>query len=107
MKPQCFALDSEFVLKEGGTRMDDEIVCRCEEILESEIKDAISHGAKNVNEIKRWTRAGMGLCQGRTCGRLIEKILSKECNIPLKDIQPSTYRKPVRPVKMDVRSKND
>lgn len=80
--------------------MSDEIICRCEEITESEIVEAIRNGATTVNEIKRWTRAGMGLCQGRTCRRMVERILARETGIELKDIKPSTYRQPVRPIKM-------
>ena len=83
-------------------KMSDEIICRCEEITEDEIIEAISNGATTVNEIKKWTRAGMGLCQGRTCRRLIEGILSKQTGIALKDIKPSTYRQPVRPIEMGV-----
>jgi thioredoxin reductase/bacterioferritin-associated ferredoxin len=46
---------------------DDTIICRCEEVHYSEIKKAISAGAEHVNQIKGWTRTGMGLCQGRFC----------------------------------------
>lgn len=82
--------------------MCDEIICRCEEIYRSEIEAAIEDGAVTVNEIKRFTRAGMGLCQGRTCRRLVERILSEKTGIPLSEIQPSTYRQPVRPVRSDL-----
>lgn len=82
--------------------MKDNIICRCEEITEEEIIDAIKNGATIVNEIKRWTRAGMGLCQGRTCRRLMEGILARETSTSLDKITPSTYRQPVRLVKMKV-----
>lgn len=87
--------------------MEDEIICRCEEITKKEIIEAIHNGASTVNEIKRWTRAGMGLCQGRTCRRLIERILSEYSGKSLKDITPSTYRQPVRPVKMGILESKD
>jgi len=87
--------------------MQDEIICRCEEITEAEIIDAIRNGATTINEVKRWTRAGMGLCQGRTCRRLVERILAQQTDTPLKDIMPSTYRQPVRPVQMGVLEAND
>lgn len=82
--------------------MNDEIICRCEEISEEQIREAIRQGATTINEIKRWTRSGMGLCQGRTCRRLVERILSEETGKPLKDIVPSTYRQPVRPIRMGI-----
>ena len=55
--------------------MDDPIVCRCEEIRRSEVLEAIVAGCTSVSAVKRYTRAGMGSCQGRTCGRLIEGML--------------------------------
>lgn len=45
----------------------DIIICRCEEITKGEIIQAIRDGATTVDGIKRMTRAGKGLCQGRTC----------------------------------------
>ncbi|MGQ9595626.1 MAG: (2Fe-2S)-binding protein, partial [Anaerolineae bacterium] len=46
---------------------DDEIIiCRCEEVTKGEILEAIRDGCDSVIWIKRKTRAGMGLCQGRT-----------------------------------------
>jgi len=74
------------------------IICRCEEITLKEIKDAIKNGARDVTGVKRRTRAGMGLCQGRTCERLIKQILKetlKKTDIELKD---STSRPPVKPI---------
>ncbi|HYE82898.1 MAG TPA: (2Fe-2S)-binding protein [Clostridia bacterium] len=82
--------------------MSDIIICRCEEVTRKEIEAAISDGATGMNEVKRCTRAGMGLCQGRTCRKQVEKILSEKTGVALKDIKPSNYRQPVRPVKMEV-----
>ncbi len=76
------------------------IICRCEEITEDEIIEAISNGARSVTEIKKFTRAGMGLCQGRTCRKSIERILARETGRKVEDIGISSYRKPVRPTKM-------
>ncbi|GAB6189310.1 (2Fe-2S)-binding protein [Marinitoga arctica] len=53
------------------------IVCRCEDITLKEIKDLIKQGFTSVEEIKRLTRAGMGPCQGKTCGPLIAREISK------------------------------
>lgn len=85
--------------------MNDVIICRCEEVTRKDIEDAISDGATRMNEVKRCTRAGMGLCQGRTCRKQVEKILSEKTGVALKDIKPSNYRQPVRPIKMDVLAK--
>jgi NAD(P)H-nitrite reductase large subunit len=74
------------------------IICRCEDITEDEIREAIRKGADNVDAIKRRTRAGMGLCQSRTCYKLIAGILADETGRPVSDFLPVTSRVPVRPV---------
>jgi len=60
------------------------VVCRCETITEAEIIDAIKRpvGAKNLDALKRRTRAQMGRCQGGFCKIRLIEILSRELNIP-------------------------
>ena len=77
---------------------DDMIVCRCEEITVGEIKKAIQDGARDVVGVKRRTRAGMGLCQGRTCENMVQQILSTELHVPVSETGTSSARPPVRPV---------
>jgi len=78
----------------------DVIICRCEEVRLQEIVKVIDEGAVTIAEVKRRTRAGMGLCQGRTCRQLIAQLISKHTGQALKDILPSTFRPPVRVVKI-------
>lgn len=73
-------------------------ICRCEEITKEEIEKAIKDGAKTLAGIKRRTNAGMGLCQGRSCNRLIQQMLSK--TQVLENILPNKARSPVRTVKI-------
>lgn len=80
----------------------DVIICRCQEVTRQEILDAIEQGATTVDGVKRRTRAGMGLCQGKTCERLVAKIISQETGIPMEQILPQTKRMPVRPVKIGI-----
>lgn len=77
---------------------DDVLVCRCEEVSEKDIYDAIQSGATDVTGVKRRTRAGMGLCQGRTCEKQIQAILKAELGESPKEISAGTPRPPVRPV---------
>jgi NAD(P)H-nitrite reductase large subunit len=77
---------------------DEVYVCRCEEITLGEIRQAIREGARDVTGVKRRTRAGMGLCQGRSCGRLVEEILCRELDKRPEEVEPATNRPPVRPV---------
>lgn len=76
----------------------DILVCRCEEITESEIREAIRNGAHTITDIKRRTRAGMGLCQGKTCFKLVSRILADELGVKAEEILPQTDRPPVRPI---------
>ena len=64
------------------------IVCRCETITEGEIIDAIRapSGARDVDGVKRRTRAGMGRCQGGFCGSKVVEILARELDVPMSEI---------------------
>lgn len=81
---------------------DDMIICRCEEITKGAIKDAIRNGMQTLNGVKRITRAGMGLCQGQTCQRLVSRILAEELGLSAAEVEPITARGPVRPLKLAV-----
>lgn len=83
---------------------DNTIVCRCEEVTLGQIRQAICEGAVDVRGIKRRTRAGMGLCQGRTCERLVMGILAKELGTPLRELKPDTIRPPVVPITFEALS---
>lgn len=64
------------------------IICRCEQVTEAEIVDAIHRpaGAKTVDGIKRRIRPGMGRCQGGFCGPRVVEILARELNISIEDV---------------------
>ena len=56
------------------------IVCRCEQVTEAEIRDAIRRpvGARSIGAIKMRLRAGMGRCQGGFCSPRVLEILCEE-----------------------------
>ncbi|MCQ2463417.1 MAG: (2Fe-2S)-binding protein, partial [Clostridia bacterium] len=56
------------------------IICRCETVTEGEIIDAIKGpvGARDMDGVKRRTRAGMGRCQSGFCGSKVVEILARE-----------------------------
>jgi glycerol-3-phosphate dehydrogenase len=58
------------------------IVCRCEQVTEAEILEAIRRGADTMDGVKHLTRAGMGRCQGGFCGVTVLKYLSRQLGIP-------------------------
>ncbi len=75
-------------------------VCRCEEVTEEEVRNMVRAGIHTVDGIKRATRAGMGLCQSKTCYTNIARIIHEEAGVPLEQIEPMRIRIPVRPLKM-------
>jgi len=74
------------------------LICRCEEITDEEVVLAIDEGARSVNEVKRRTRAGMGLCQGKTCSHLVMQIIARASGEAPGSVLPGTARPPVRPL---------
>jgi hypothetical protein len=40
----------------------------------------------------------MGLCQGKSCGRLVTRLITEETGLAANEIPPATDRPPVRPV---------
>ncbi|MGG7144537.1 NAD(P)/FAD-dependent oxidoreductase [Clostridium nigeriense] len=69
------------------------IICRCEEITEGEIIDAIkrSFGTISLDGVKRRCRPGMGRCQGGFCGPRVQEIIARELNVPLESIVLEKY----------------
>ena len=55
-----------------------QIICRCEQISEGEIVEAIRRGARSLDGVKRRVRAGMGRCQGGFCAPRVMEILARE-----------------------------
>ena len=64
------------------------IVCRCETVSEGEIRDAIRRnpGARDIDGVKRRTRAGMGRCQGGFCMPMVMQLLAEEHQVPMEQV---------------------
>ncbi len=77
-------------------------ICRCEEVTLREIEQVIDEGYHTLDDVKRITRAGMGLCQGRSCSKVIARIISQRTGIPIEKILQVHYRFPVRTEKLGV-----
>jgi NAD(P)H-nitrite reductase large subunit len=80
-------------------------ICRCEEVTREEVEQAIRDGATTIAGIKKRTHAGMGLCQGRTCRKLVAGMLAG--SRPPEEIVPPTFRPPVRTVKISEIAQGD
>ena len=73
---------------------DDMVICRCEEITKGEIRRAVHDGMFTMQEIRRYLRAGMGLCQGQTCSKLVKGMLCHVNLIPVNEIKENTLKRP-------------
>jgi thioredoxin reductase len=101
---------------------DDTIICQCEEVTRADLigvqppnylarppaicarslQTLIQDGPANPDQIKRLTRAGMGVCQGRRCRDQVAMLLAIEANEPFGTIPLATHRAPVRPLPMKI-----
>jgi NAD(P)H-nitrite reductase large subunit len=77
------------------------VVCRCEEVLREEVAAAIAAGAATLNDVKRYTRAGMGLCQGIFCMPAVAVLLAQQIGAAIEGVAPMTARAPVRPIRLE------
>jgi len=74
---------------------DSTIVCRCEEVDYGALcATAQSTASRSLRSLKLSTRAGLGICQGRVCGRSIETLLAGVTGRALGDAT-STDRRPI------------
>jgi thioredoxin reductase/bacterioferritin-associated ferredoxin len=77
------------------------IICRCEGVTRNAIENAAAAGANTINQLKHFTRCGMGPCQGRMCGEAAGALLADACGIGVAEVGFATGRIPLRPVPME------
>jgi bacterioferritin-associated ferredoxin len=80
-------------------RLDDTtLVCRCEEVTAGQIRQAAKIGALGLNQLKAFTRCGMGPCQGRMCGATAAEVMAGARGVPVEQIEPLRTRFPTKPL---------
>ena len=77
---------------------DDTIACRCEEVTVGQIRRAVRLGAPGPNQLKAFTRCGMGPCQGRVCGPIVGAVIAEARGLPIRDIGTYRPRAPYKPI---------
>jgi NADPH-dependent 2,4-dienoyl-CoA reductase/sulfur reductase-like enzyme len=77
---------------------DQTTLCRCEEVTLAEALEAARDGATHVNEVKAWTRVGMGRCQGRMCGPALAHLIAHAAGTSFTEAGVFTPRPPAKPV---------
>ncbi len=83
------------------------LVCRCEQVPEARIIDALSRSlpVTTLDGVKRRTRAGQGRCQGTFCGNRVRELLSEKLGLPADQIrQRETELSPDRVTAAQVRA---
>jgi NADPH-dependent 2,4-dienoyl-CoA reductase/sulfur reductase-like enzyme len=63
-----------------------------------QIRAAARIGQPGPNQIKAFTRAGMGPCQGRQCGYTVAHILAAAHGKPVEEIGFYRIRPPLKPL---------
>ena len=79
---------------------DKTIVCRCEEVTAGQIRQHAANGANGINQIKTYTRCGMGPCQGRYCGSTVAHIISDKIGLSMEQVGYYRLRNPIKPLKL-------
>lgn len=77
---------------------DHTVVCRCESLTAGTIRAAAGAGSVGPNQVKAFTRAGMGPCQGRQCGYTVAHLLAAAQGRPVAEVGFYRIRPPLKPV---------
>ncbi len=77
------------------------IACRCEEISVARILAQAGTGHPGPNQVKAFTRAGMGPCQGRQCNYTVAHVLAASEGRPVPDVGLYRVRPPIKPLTLD------
>ena len=77
---------------------DTTLVCRCEEVTAGQIRQAAKIGALGMNQLKAFTRCGMGPCQGRMCAATAIEVMAQARGVPIEQIEPLRTRFPTKPL---------
>jgi thioredoxin reductase/bacterioferritin-associated ferredoxin len=77
---------------------DTTLICRCEEVTAGQIRAAAKLGCQGLNQLKAFTRCGMGPCQSRMCGTSAAEVLAHARSLHPREIEPFRTRFPSRPL---------
>ncbi|RLM23416.1 hypothetical protein BIY29_10440 [Brenneria alni] len=74
------------------------MICRCEQISAGDIRSAAKMGCSGANQLKAFTRCGMGACQGRMCGQNAAQLLAHAQQRKMQDVGYQRARFPLKPI---------
>lgn len=94
-------LDQLFALRASlFAPADDVLVCRCESITARQIRNAVTLGCVGPNQMKAFTRCGMGPCQGRMCGLAAAEIIAHARGVNAGEVGVFHVRPPLKPLSL-------
>lgn len=79
------------------------LLCRCEDVTESELEHAFAAGHHDIESVKRFTGFGTGWCQAKQCVPLCARWLATRTGTP--PDEPITPRPPTHPTPLGVLAK--
>jgi bacterioferritin-associated ferredoxin len=77
---------------------DETIICRCEAVSKADVNSALASGASGPNQLKAFCRAGMGRCQGRSCGLVVQEMIASHTGQSMAETGYYRLRPPVKPI---------
>jgi len=77
---------------------DETLVCRCEEVPAALVRQSVELGCTGPNQLKSFSRCGMGPCQGRFCGLTVCEMIAEARGVPVSEIGSMRTRPPVKPL---------
>lgn len=85
-------------ISRAAAAADDTVICRCENVTAGEIRSAIGQGATGPDQLKSFTRCGMGPCQGRSCSMAVAEIIASETGSTVAAVGRQDIRAPLKPL---------
>jgi bacterioferritin-associated ferredoxin len=101
-------LDTYYRIAENSlVPADATLVCRCEEVTAAEIRAMMDMGCTGPNQVKAFTRCGMGSCQGRFCASTVEAMFAQERRSGVGNIGRFNARPPLKPITLGQLASSD
>jgi len=79
---------------------DETVVCRCEGVTAGEVRAAAALGCPGPNQLKAFTRAGMGPCQSRQCGLTVGELIAETSGMEMAETGYLRTRPPIKPISL-------
>ena len=75
-------------------------MCRCEEISVAQLREVIDIGCPGPNQLKSFSRCGMGPCQGRFCGLTVSELIADITGKTIEEVGYYRLRSPIKPLRL-------